>query len=120
MRWLAGIAHWPVVWRRGVGWRLNRAGYASALRLLVLAERARVPVSIVPVGISYRRCVDGRRSVWLRYGRPLATGARGRTERADLLAAVEAEVPRLSELEPPERPSSRGTASTAAAASGPR
>ncbi|MBV9358912.1 MAG: carotenoid biosynthesis protein [Chloroflexi bacterium] len=152
MRWLADVARWPVVWRRGVGWRFNRAGYESARRLLregrvllifpegyptidpagsrksgdflpfepgflALAERSGVPVTIVPVGIAYASRPDAGRSVWLRYGRPLRVGVGGRGHRQALVASVEAEVRRLSE---PERATSRGTASTAAAASGPR
>ncbi len=151
MRWLADVARWPVVWRRGAEWRFNRAGYESGRRLLregrvllifpegyptidpagsrksadflpfqsgflTLAEHAGVTVAIVPVGIAYGNAPGGR-SVWLRYGRPLAVGAGAPVDRRALLASVEAEVRRLSE---PERAISPGTASTTAAASGPR
>jgi 1-acyl-sn-glycerol-3-phosphate acyltransferase len=34
MRQLAASARWPMVWRRGGGWRLNRAGYSASLELL--------------------------------------------------------------------------------------
>jgi putative membrane protein len=34
MRRLAGAARWPMVWRRGAAWRLNRAGYNASLKLL--------------------------------------------------------------------------------------
>lgn len=34
MRRLAAAARWPIVWRAGAGWRLNRDGYRSSLDLL--------------------------------------------------------------------------------------
>jgi 1-acyl-sn-glycerol-3-phosphate acyltransferase len=34
MRWLAGAARWPGVWRSGPGWRLNRDGYRQSLQVL--------------------------------------------------------------------------------------
>lgn len=34
MRWLAGAARWPGMWRSGPEWRLNRSGYRLSLRLL--------------------------------------------------------------------------------------
>lgn len=34
MRWLAAAARWPVVWRRGAAWRINRDGYRASLDIL--------------------------------------------------------------------------------------
>ena len=34
LRWLAAAARWPIVWRPGPAWRLNREGYQLGLDLL--------------------------------------------------------------------------------------
>jgi 1-acyl-sn-glycerol-3-phosphate acyltransferase len=63
---------------------------------LVLAERAGVPVPIVPVGLSYAPRQVGGWTVWLHFGRPIQRGAAEPGPRGPGLTAVEAEVRRLS------------------------
>ncbi len=133
MRRLAAAARWPMVWRRGAAWRLNRAGYTASLKLLeegrillvfpegyplidprrsnrsaldsflpfdpgflVLAERARCEVPLVPVGLAYGRRDAGSWSVWLRFGAPHCHGRVRRAERLAALARLESSVRDLS------------------------
>jgi 1-acyl-sn-glycerol-3-phosphate acyltransferase len=133
MRRLAGAARWPMVWRRGSGWRFNRDGYRLSLALLgegrlllifpegyptidprrttkiasdailpfdpgciVLAERIRGEVPLVPVGLCYTRRTDGRWHVCLRFGAPLTVTRRGRSARQAVLTSLECAVRKLS------------------------
>ncbi len=63
---------------------------------LVLAERAGPDVPIVPVGLWYAPRPVGGWTVWLRFGRPIHCSAAEPWPRRVGLAAVEAEVRRLS------------------------
>jgi 1-acyl-sn-glycerol-3-phosphate acyltransferase len=63
---------------------------------LVLAERVGVDVPIVPVGLWYAPREVGGWTLWLRFGRPIHRGAAEAGPRRPGLAAVEAEVRRLS------------------------
>jgi 1-acyl-sn-glycerol-3-phosphate acyltransferase len=63
---------------------------------LVLAERAGPDVPIVPVGLRYAPRPAGGWTVWLRFGRSIHFGAAEQSPRRMRLAAVEAEVRRLS------------------------
>jgi 1-acyl-sn-glycerol-3-phosphate acyltransferase len=133
MRRLAAAARWPMVWRRGSAWRLNRDGYNASLELLedsrvllvfpegcpiidprpssrsevdallpfdpgvlVLAERARCEVPLVPVGLAYARRAAGAWSVWLRFGAPYRHARVGRAKRRAALARLESAVRGLS------------------------
>jgi putative membrane protein len=135
MRRLAAAARWPMVWRHGPAWRVNREGYKASLELLeegrvllvfpegypvvdprpssrsevhaflpfdpgflVLAERARCEVPLVPIGLAYARRDAGAWSVWLRFGAPHRhRHARvGGAERRAALAQLESAVRELS------------------------
>ena len=133
MRRLAAAARWPMVWRHGAAWRLNREGYRASLEILeegrlllifpegypnvdplgttkpdsehflpfdpgflVLAERVRCEVPLVPVGLSYTKRHAGGWSTWLRFGAPMVHGCRGHAERQAALARMEAAVRDLS------------------------
>ena len=63
---------------------------------LVLAERAGPDVPMVPVGLWYAPRPVGGWTVWLRFGRPIHCSAAEPWPRRVGLAAVEAEVRRLS------------------------
>ncbi len=63
---------------------------------LVLAERAGLEKSILPVGLWYSPRPGGGWMVWLRFGRPMCLSAGDRGQRRAHVAAVEAEVRRLS------------------------
>jgi 1-acyl-sn-glycerol-3-phosphate acyltransferase len=63
---------------------------------LVLAERAGADVPIVPVGLWYAPRPAGGWTVWLRFGRSIRSDAAEQRPRRMRLAAVEAEVRRLS------------------------
>ncbi|MBV9327656.1 MAG: 1-acyl-sn-glycerol-3-phosphate acyltransferase [Chloroflexi bacterium] len=133
MRRLAAAARWPMVWRRGVSWRVNREGYTASLELLeegrvllvfpegypvidprpsrrskidailpfdpgflVLAERARCEVPLVPVGLAYARRDAGTWSIWVRFGAPHRHARAGRVERRAAMARLESAVRDLS------------------------
>ena len=63
---------------------------------LVLAERAGLEVPIVPVGLWYAPRPGGGWTVWLRFGRPVRLSTAERGQHRAQVAAVEAEVRRLS------------------------
>ncbi|MGI9146134.1 MAG: lysophospholipid acyltransferase family protein [Chloroflexota bacterium] len=63
---------------------------------LTLAERAGVPVCIVPVGMSYAERPGGGWTVWLRIGGAVHLGARAPGERRVRLESIEARVRQLS------------------------
>jgi 1-acyl-sn-glycerol-3-phosphate acyltransferase len=65
---------------------------------LVIAERARQPVPIVPVGVCYGRSRGGKWRMWLRFGPAVCHGSAERPQRRRRLASIEAEVLRLSLL----------------------
>jgi 1-acyl-sn-glycerol-3-phosphate acyltransferase len=63
---------------------------------LSLAERAGLDIPILPVGLWYSLRQGGGWTAWLRFGRPLCVSAGDRGQRRAQVAAVEAEVRRLS------------------------
>lgn len=63
---------------------------------LVLAERVRCEVPLVPVGLSYAKRNAGGWSVWLRFGTPIRHCGRGRAGRHAVLARIESAVRDLS------------------------
>jgi 1-acyl-sn-glycerol-3-phosphate acyltransferase len=63
---------------------------------LVLAERARRQVPVVPVGLAYAKRATGGWSVWLRFGAPVRHARLGRAERPVALARLESAVRDLS------------------------